>query len=75
LRTALQQRASAKLCGVVGLQGMELRNFRRKRHLFGWAGISLGIGPHYSLIFENGGRGNLDFFKIKIITVDRVGNP
>ena len=30
--TALQQRASAKLCGVV--QGMELRNFRRWRHLY-----------------------------------------
>jgi len=29
-RTALQQRASAKLCGVV--QGMELLNFRRGRH-------------------------------------------
>ena len=33
--TALQQRASAKLCSVV--QGMELRNFRRRRHLY-WAG-------------------------------------
>ena len=32
---ALHQRASAKLCGVV--QGMELRNFHRWRHLFGWA--------------------------------------
>jgi len=30
--TALHQRASAKLCGVV--QGMELRNFRRDRHLY-----------------------------------------
>jgi len=30
--TALQQRASAKLCGVV--QGMELWNFRRGRHLY-----------------------------------------
>ena len=30
--TALQQRASAKLCGVV--QGMELHNFRRRRHLY-----------------------------------------
>jgi len=26
--------ASAKLCGVVGLHGMELRNFRRGRHLY-----------------------------------------
>jgi len=30
--TALQQRPSAKLCSVV--QGMELRNFRRWRHLY-----------------------------------------
>ena len=30
--TAVQQWASAKLCGVV--QGMELRNFRRGRHLY-----------------------------------------
>ena len=30
--SALEQRASAKLCGVV--QGMELRNFRRGRHLY-----------------------------------------
>jgi len=30
--TALHQRAWAKLCGVV--QGMELRNFRRGRHLY-----------------------------------------
>jgi len=30
--TALQQLASAKHCGVV--QGMELRNFRRGRHLY-----------------------------------------
>jgi len=30
--TKLQQRARAKLCGMV--QGMELRNFRRGRHLY-----------------------------------------
>ena len=30
--TVLEQRASAKLCGVV--QGMELRNIRRGRHLY-----------------------------------------
>jgi len=30
--TAFQQRASAKLCGVV--QGMELRKFGRRRHLY-----------------------------------------
>ena len=30
--TALQQRAAAKLCGMV--QRMKLRNFRRKRHLY-----------------------------------------
>jgi len=34
--TALEESASAKLCGVV--QGMELWNFRRRRHLYsaGW---------------------------------------
>ena len=30
--TALEQRALAKICGM--LQGMELRNFRRRRHLY-----------------------------------------
>ena len=44
--TALQQRASAKLCGMV--QGMELRNFRRQRHRDGWAAVTLGIGSHSS---------------------------
>jgi len=45
----LQQRASAKLCGMV--QGMELRNFRRGRHLYSLDGhhVGLGIGPHSSL--------------------------
>jgi len=42
--------ASAQLCGVV--QGMELRNFRKGRGwsppIFGWAAITLGIGPHSS---------------------------
>jgi len=32
LLQAVQQRASAEVCGVV--QGMELRNFRRGRHLY-----------------------------------------
>ena len=42
--TTLEQRPSAKLCGVV--QGMELRNFRRRRHLYSaGGGITLGIGP------------------------------
>jgi len=44
--TALQQRALAKLCGVV--QEMELPNFRRRRHLYLRAAITLGIGPHSS---------------------------
>jgi len=46
--TALQQRASANVCGVV--QRMELGNFRRRRAppIFGWATITLGIGPHSS---------------------------
>jgi len=37
--TALEQRPSAKLCGVV--VGMALRNFRRRRHLYS---IQLGVG-------------------------------
>jgi len=49
---ALQQRASAKFCGVV--QGTELRNFRRGRHLYStgrpsrWA----SIGPHSSFSYR-----------------------
>jgi len=42
--TALQQRASAKSCG--GLQGMELRNFRRGRHLYSaerWASAHIQV--------------------------------
>jgi len=57
--TALQQRASAKLCGVV--QGMKLRNFRRGRHLYSagrpsrWALAHIRIkrlqtGPDRSLV-------------------------
>jgi len=44
--TALEQRTSAKRCGVG--QGMELRNFRRRRSIFGWAAITLDSGPHSS---------------------------
>jgi len=40
--TALQQRASAELCGVV--QGMGLRNIRRGRHLY-----SAGRPSHWAL--------------------------
>jgi len=43
--TALEQWSSAKLCDMV--QGMELRNFHRWRHLYGRAAITLGIGPHF----------------------------
>ena len=45
--TAVKQRASAKVCGVV--QGMELGNFCRGRHLYS-AGrpYTLGIDPHCS---------------------------
>jgi len=46
--TALEQRPSAKLCGVV--QGMESRIFlQRAPSIFGWAAITWGIGPHASL--------------------------
>jgi len=48
---SIQQRAPAKLCGVV--QGMELRNFRVPP-ILGRATITLGIGPHSSLFsFRN----------------------
>ena len=47
--TALQQRASAKLCDI--LQGMELLNFRRGRHLY-LAGRSLHwASAHILVIF------------------------
>jgi len=44
--TTFDQWASAKLCGVV--EGMESRNVRRRRHILGWAAVTLGIGPHSS---------------------------
>ena len=45
--TALEQRVSAKLCGVV--QGMELRNFLQTvPPILDRAAITLGIGPHSS---------------------------
>ena len=46
--TALQQRASAKLCGAV--QRMELQNFRRECHLYsaGRPSRLTSIGPHSS---------------------------
>jgi len=46
--TALQQRASAKLCCMA--KGMELPTFQRLPPIFGWAAITLGIGPHSSSI-------------------------
>jgi len=42
--TALQQQATAKLCGVV--QGMELRNFRSGRHLYTAGRPSLWASAH-----------------------------
>ena len=33
-------------------KGMVLRNFRRVRHLFGWAAITLGIGAHSSSLIN-----------------------
>jgi len=44
--TVLEQRASAKLCGMV--QGMELRNFRRGRHLY-----SARAYPHSTWLWIN----------------------
>jgi len=52
---ALQQRSSAKLCGV--LQGMELRNFRRQRHLYSagrpsrWASAHILVSSFFFLFF------------------------
>jgi len=46
---ALQQQASAKLCGVV--QGMELRNFRRGRHLYSAGRPSRWASAHILLVF------------------------
>ena len=48
--TALQQQASAKLCGVV--QGMELENFRRKRHLYS-AGRPSRWAPAHILVLSS----------------------
>ena len=39
-----QQRASAKLCSVI--QGMELRNFRRRRHLYSAGRPSRWVSAH-----------------------------
>ena len=46
--TALQQRASAKLWGVV--QGMELENFRRGRHLYSAGRPSRWASAHILVI-------------------------
>jgi len=46
--TTLEQRASAKICGM--LQGMELQNFRRGRHLYSTGRLSRWALPH-SLVF------------------------
>jgi len=46
--TALQQRASAKLCGVV--QGLELRNFRRGCHLYSAVRPSRWASAHVLVI-------------------------
>jgi len=51
--TALDQWASAKLCGVV--QGMELRNFLRGRHLYSagrpsrWASAHILVNAYYAV--------------------------
>jgi len=47
--TALKQRASAKLCGVV--QAMELRNFRRGRHLYSAGRPSCWASAHILVLF------------------------
>jgi len=48
----LQQRASAKLCGVV--HGLELRNFRRRRHLYSAGRLSRWASAHILVsLFSN----------------------
>jgi len=53
LLQVLQQRASAKLCGVV--HGMELRNFCRRRHLYSagrpwrWASAHILVSHYMTL--------------------------
>jgi len=65
---ALQQRASAKLCGMV--QGIELRNFRRGRHLFGcWASAHILVYLCYAFVKTD--RSNcLTVCLLKILRVD-----
>jgi len=60
--TALQQRASAKLCAVV--QGMELRNIRRGRHLGGHH-----IGHRPTFLFQHTLSKNISNYDIKILMV------
>ena len=50
--TALQQRMSAKLCGVV--KGMELENFRRGRHLYSARRPSRWASTHTLVFVEPG---------------------
>jgi len=50
--TALQQRASAKLCSVV--QGMDLWNFRRGRHLYSAGQPSHWASAYILLLSESG---------------------
>ena len=45
LRPSLEQRASAKLCGVV--QGMELPNFRKRRYLYSAGRPSRWASAHF----------------------------
>ena len=46
---AVQQRASAKLCGAE--QGMELRNFRRGRHLYSAGRPSRWASAHILVLY------------------------
>jgi len=54
--TALQQRASAKLCGRV--QGMELSNFRRGRHLYSAGRPSRWASAHILVCIYNNNNNN-----------------
>ena len=49
--TALDQWASAKLCGVVHKNGITELS-QRAPPIFGWTAITLGISPHSSLVLD-----------------------
>ena len=60
--TALEQQASAKICGM--LQGMELRNFRRGCHLYSAGRSSRWLSVHMLVMAALCNRGAIIFFPV-----------